>query len=161
MAETQDAAAAANRQCMTTALNNTIYKQQDDRDLEAALLAQRLDDCPADFIQSYSDLRNKARDYFAIGREVLAHQGSLPKAKEGDWWNLACSVVAGEQCAQWPSDIWNSENAELRARFETASSELESARRENEKIINGYGLYVRTSDAPSDNAAFSAPENAM
>lgn len=147
--DAENAAAAqtqAQRECMITALNDTIYKQQDDSALEVALFAQDLGSCPGDFIQSYVALRNAAKDYLAVGRELSAHQGLKKSADENDWWNLGCSLIAGRQRDAWPSDQWESANSDIKARFQAAQTALETAKRANESIIAGYGIYARTSN---------------
>lgn len=151
-ANAADAAIALETQrgCMTAALNNTVYKQQSDSDLEAALFAQDLKECPIDFIQSYVALRNAAKDYLVVARELTAHSDTKTAADENDWWNLGCSVLSGRQCVEWPSDVWNRANGEIKTRFEAAKAALASARGGNEQVAAGYGIYFRTADQPSN-----------
>lgn len=170
-AQEQAALAASAREthraCITTALNNTIYKQQTDLELEDALLSQNLDGCPPDFIASYVRLRSAYREYMEKAYAVLSHNGRKRDAEKNDWWTAGCSVIAGAQCAPWPSDVWAEQNAALRTKLEAAKATLEQAKLANETVIAAYGLYVSQAaakpNAPSsaDSAATSQPANPM
>ncbi|EQB16953.1 hypothetical protein RLDS_05825 [Sphingobium lactosutens DS20] len=150
-ADAENAAAAqtqAQRACMIDALNNTIAKKQSDVAVISALAAQDLSGCPNDFIESFVRMRNAAEDYMAVSRELFAHQGYERDANDRDWLNLGCSIIAGKQCMEWPSEIWASANAEIKARFETAKASLKSAKRDNEEVVARYGIYARANSVP-------------
>lgn len=141
---------AAQRGCMTGALNNTLYRQQSDSQLESALFSQDLGSCPTDFIEAYVQLRNAARDYLRLSRELFAQQGREDDAHRSDDLNLLCSLIAGAQCAEWQTGQWREENAELGRRVDAARATMESSNANIETVIARYGLYVRNGTSPAD-----------
>lgn len=142
------AAEQANQQCIVTALNDTIYRQQSDDALVTALSTEKLDGCTEDFTQAFVDLRQGVQAYVPLARQVAEHARSSDSAVGADGVNLLCSLVRGEQCAPSFTVAWAAADDDLRQRATDAKTRMDTAKDAVEHVAAGYNVYAHTDPAP-------------
>lgn len=122
----EDAELAANRACIITALNNTIYKRQGDDQLAAALSHQRLDRCGVEFQKAYGTMQRAALDYRITINAVFTAQGKRDVTTDKDSPHILCILLPGEPCSRSLPMEWDTVTPDLRRRAEHAKAAMEA-----------------------------------
>ncbi|MEJ7928234.1 hypothetical protein WG908_15915 [Sphingobium sp. AN641] len=145
----------AQRTCITTTLNETVYSTSATVD---ALFQRDLSNCPNEFVGAFVNLRTAARALAQTQQEIASHQDMGGAVLTVDAANVLCSLWQREQCMPFITDDWEVENEGLRERLKAQQAVVQANLTAVESASGKYGVYVRESApaAPSENAIGNA-----